>query len=145
MSRSVGAPKAGHARIVVFREKGYAGIVDQGWEVKLDGEVLRGLKTGTYIYTDRSAGAHQLTSTEPLFPGETKLDITVSAGRTYFFLAKPSERSQQLYAMSLAGGLTGALVGTVMTSGAKNPGPLDFFPLEDSAARAAIAELRLAE
>lgn len=145
MSRSVGTPKAGHARIVVFREKGYAGIVDQGWEVKLDGELLRGLKTGTYVYADRAAGHHRLTSSEPLFPGETQLAITVAAGRTYFFLAKPSERAQKLHAMTAMGGLTGLVVGAAVTSGASNPGPLDFFPLEESAARAAISDLRLAE
>jgi Protein of unknown function (DUF2846) len=145
MSRGVGAPKTGRALIVVFREKGYAGLADEGWEVKLDGELLRGLKTGTYVYADRPAGRHQLTSTAPLFPGETQLDITVAAGRTYFFLAKPSDRAQKLYAMSLAGGLTGLVVGAAMTSGASNPGPLDFFPLEESAVRAALSDLKLAE
>lgn len=145
MSRSVGSPKAGHARIVVLREKGMSDIIDLGWEVKLSGEVLRGLKTGTYVYADRPAGHHQLTSTQIGFPGETKFDITASAGRTYFFLAQPSERAKQLQAAAILGGLSGAVVGTIVTSGAKNPGPLEFSPLQESAARAAISDLRLAE
>ena len=47
--------------------------------------------------------------------------------------------------MSAAGGVAGLLVGAAVTSGDDNPGPLDFFPLEDQAARVTIAELRLAE
>jgi hypothetical protein len=39
----------------------------------------------------------------------------------------------------------GLAVGTVITAGYKNPGPLDFFPLEEVAARQTIADLRLAE
>jgi hypothetical protein len=39
----------------------------------------------------------------------------------------------------------GLAVGTALTSGNGNPGPIDFVPLEEGAARQAIAELRLAE
>jgi hypothetical protein len=34
---------------------------------------------------------------------------------------------------------------TAITAGYSNPGPLDFFPLDETAARTTIAELRLAE
>jgi hypothetical protein len=47
--------------------------------------------------------------------------------------------------MSAAGGVAGLLVGAAITSGNNNPGPLDFFPLEEDAARTTIAELRLAQ
>src|SRR5438034_8621713 len=47
--------------------------------------------------------------------------------------------------MSAAGGVAGLLVGAAFTSNNSNPGPLDFFPLEDDAARTTIAELRLAQ
>jgi Protein of unknown function (DUF2846) len=145
MSQKVGPPKAGQARIVVFREKGYGGIADEGWDVKLDGEPMRDLKTGTYVYADRPAGRHQLTSTMALFPGVTQSDVGVASGRTYFFLAKLSDRAHSINAASAAGGLTGLVVGSAVTSGASNPGPLDFFPMEEGAARAAISDLRLAE
>ena len=46
---------------------------------------------------------------------------------------------------SAVGGLAGLAVGTAVTSGDSNPGPIDFVPLEEGAARRAIAELRLAE
>ena len=68
------------------------------------------------------------------FPGVTQHDITVTAGRTHFFLAKLSERAQTLNVTSAAGELTGLVVGTLITSGDSNPGPIDFIPLEEGAA-----------
>lgn len=53
MVQKVGPPPAGQARIVVLREQGFAGIVDQGWDVRLDGGPMTDLKTGTYVYVDR--------------------------------------------------------------------------------------------
>jgi hypothetical protein len=145
MTQKVGPPRAGQARIVVLREKAYAGLVDQGWDVKLDGGPMSDLKTGTYVYADRPAGQHQLSATASLFPGVSQQDISTQTGRTYFFLARPSERAKVLAGMSAGGGVAGLLIGAAVTSGNSNPGPLDFFPLDEVAARATIAELRLAE
>src|ERR1700738_178845 len=92
MTQKVGPPKAGQARIVVLREKGFSGIGDPGWDVKLDGGPLSDMKSGTYVYADRPAGQHQLSATASLFPGVSQQDISTQSGRTYFFLARPSER-----------------------------------------------------
>jgi hypothetical protein len=145
MTQKVGPPRPGQTRIVVLREKAYAGLADQGWDVKLDGGPMSDLKTGTYVYADRPAGQHQLSATASLFPGLSQQDISAQSGRTYFFLARPSERAKVLGGMSAAGGVAGLLVGAAVTSGNSNPGPLDFFPLDEAAARATVAELRLAE
>ena len=145
LSQKAGSTKPGQARIVVFREQAYGGLFDQGWDVKLDGQAMGDLKTGTYVYADRPAGRHQLSSELVGFPGVTRCDIIVTAGRTHFFVVKPSERAKTLHVTSAVGGLTGLIVGTAVTSGDSNPGPLDFIPLEEGAARLAIAELRLAE
>jgi hypothetical protein len=145
MMQKVGPPRAGQSRIVVLREKAYGGIADTGWDVKLDSGPLSDLKTGTYVYADRPAGQHQLSATASLFPGVSQRDISTQSGRTYFFLARPSERAKVLGGMSAAGGVAGLLVGAAVTSGNDNPGPLDFFPLEEQAGRATIASLRLAE
>ena len=145
MLQKLGPPRAGQARIVVLRERGYAGIVDQGWDIQLDNGPLTDLKTGTYVYADRSAGQHQLSATASLFPGVSRRDVSMQPGRTYFFLARPSQRAKVLNGMSAAGGVAGLLVGAAVTSSDDNPGPLDFFPLEEQAARTTIAELRLAE
>jgi hypothetical protein len=37
------------------------------------------------------------------------------------------------------------LVASAVTSGSDSPGPIDFFPLDEAAARTTIAELQLAE
>ena len=129
---------------MILREKGYAGIADQGWDVKLDGGPLTDLKTGTYVYADRPAGRHQLSASMYLFPGVTQHDLTAESGRTYFFLARPSDRAKTLNGMSVAGGVAGLLIGAAVTSNNSNPGPLDFFQLDDAMARSAMAELRLA-
>lgn len=143
VSQKVGPPRAGQARIVVFREKGYAGIADVGWEVMLDEGPLPELKTGTFVYLDRPAGHHQLTATMALFQGVTRHEFSAETGRTYFFLARPSQKAQTLGAMSAAGGIAGLVVGAAITSNNENPGPLDFFPLDDAAARAAMSDLRV--
>ena len=143
MSQKIGPPKAGQARIVVYREKGYAGLADPGWDVKLDEGPLPELKTGTYVFTDRAVGHHQLTATMNLFQGVTRRDFDVESGRTYFFLARPSEKAKTLGAMSAAGGIAGLVVGAAVTSNNENQGPLDFFPIADPDARIAMADLRL--
>src|SRR5437764_7976032 len=69
LSQKIGPPKAGQARIVVFREQAYTGLIDQGWDVKLDGvSMAADLKAGTFVYADRPAGRHQLSSEMALFP-----------------------------------------------------------------------------
>lgn len=145
MVQKVGPPRAGQSRIVVLREKAYGGIGDPGWDIKLDGTPMSGLQTGTYVYADRPAGHHQLSATETLFPGETHSDIAAETGRTYFFIARRSERAQALLATSATAGLAGLVVGSAVTAGYSNPGPLDFLPLDEASARMTIAELRLAE
>jgi hypothetical protein len=146
-ARKVGPPKAGHARIVVLREKGYGGIVDGAWDVQLDGTPVTGLKTGTFVFVDRPQGPLQLTATEAAFPGVTKHDITAQSGQTYFFVARTSKRKNALMATAAGtgGGILGLALGTAFTSGYDNPGPIDFFPLDETAARTTIAELKLGQ
>jgi hypothetical protein len=47
--------------------------------------------------------------------------------------------------MAVLGGLAGALVTSAVTSGSDNPGPVDFFPQDETAARTTIADLQLAQ
>jgi hypothetical protein len=90
MTQKVGPPRAGQARIVVLREKAYAGLVDQGWDVKLDGGPMSDLKTGTYVYADRPAGQHQLSATASLFPGVSQAGH-FHANRPYLFLPSKAQ------------------------------------------------------
>jgi hypothetical protein len=144
MTQKVGPPRAGHSRIVVLQEKTSA-FGATVCDVMLNGSAVGRLKIGTYVYADLPAGRHQLLATEAMFPGESKRDITTESGRTYFFLARTSERHNAVTGMTYAAGLAGMLIASVATSGGDNTGPVDFFPLEESAARVTIAGLQLAE
>ncbi|MCP3383541.1 hypothetical protein NLM31_24530 [Bradyrhizobium sp. CCGUVB4N] len=143
--RKIGPPKAGQARIVVFREKGFGGLADAGWGFKLDGTPLSGLKTGTYVYADRpAAGPHWFVAEEPGFPGVTHVEFSARPGETLFFVARVSERKNAVIANASTGVLGYGLT-LAMTSGYKNQGPVDFMALDETAARTTIAELKLAE
>jgi hypothetical protein len=142
--QKVGPPRPGQTRIVVLEEKA-SGLTATACDVKVDGGPMGQLKPGTYVYADRPAGRHQLWASENLFPGETKRDIATESGRTYFFLARTSDRHNAVMGMTMAGGLAGMLVGSAVTSGSDNAGPIDFVPLDEAAARTTIAELQLAE
>lgn len=143
MTQKVGPPKAGHARLVMLREKTFS-IVDSDFRFELDGTPVPGLKTGTYVYADRPAGQHRITASEAGFPGVTEIDISIQSGRTYFYVVRVSERKNIMIANS-SQGLLGLALSAAMTVGFKNQGPLDFLALEEPAARTTIAELRLAE
>jgi hypothetical protein len=143
--RKIGPPKAGQVRIVVFREKGYGGLADAGWDFKLDGTPLTGLKTGTYVYADRpAAGPHWFVAEEAGFPGVTHVEFSARSGETLFFVARVSERKNAVIA-NASTGLLGYGLTLAMTSGYKNQGPVDFMALDETAARTTVAELKLAQ
>lgn len=143
ISRTIGAPKAGQVRIVVLRDKGFAGLTDYGYAVTLDGRPMGELKTGTFLYADSPAGRHELGVKVFSFPGDTRHQFAASPGRTYFFSVVVSERAKKLQGAQVAGGLIGLGIATVVTSDDKNPGPVDFVPMDEPTGRAAITELRL--
>jgi len=144
MTHKLGPPRAGQARIVVLQEKitAFGATV---CDMKLDGDPVGRLRPGTYVYADRPAGRHQLLATETLFPGESKRDITTQSGRTYFFLARTSDRHNAVTGMTMVAGLAGGLVTAAVTSGGDSTGPVDLFPLDEAAARVTLTELQLAE
>lgn len=141
--QKIGPPGAGQSRIVVLIEKPSANSVP--CELMIDGVPTKKVTPGTYVYADRPAGRHQIVATQALFMGETRWEMTTVPGRTYFLLARRSERHRTVMSTSMVAGLGGALVATAITAGSKNPGPVDLFPLDEAAARTALAELQLAE
>jgi len=141
-----GQPPAGKSRVVLLAPQ-KKGLLFQGTvcDVTLDGVTVGPLKIGTYIHTDAPVGRHQLGATQTLFPAETKTDITTQAGRVHFFLVQPSQRSKAVAAGAMFGGVAGALVTSAASSGSDNPGPVDFVPLDEAAARNTIEELQLTD
>jgi hypothetical protein len=146
ISQKVGPPKPGQSRIVVLQEKRKGlSMALCACDVKLDGNPIGKVIVGTYAYADLPAGRHQLIASEVLFPGETRRDFSTVSGRTYFFLIKSSERHDSVTGGTMIAGLAGALVASAATAANGNPGPAEFFPLDEAAARMTLAELQLVQ
>jgi hypothetical protein len=146
ISQKVRPPKSGQSRIVVLQEKRKGlSMALCACDVKLDGSPIGKVTVGTYAFADRPAGRHQLIASETLFPGEATRDFGTESGRTYFFLIRSSERHDSVTGVTMIGGLAGALVASAATTGSGNPGPADFFVLDETAAKTILAELQRVE
>jgi Protein of unknown function (DUF2846) len=110
----------------------------------LDGSPIGKVTFGTYVFADRPAGRHQILADETLFPGETKYDFSTESGRIYFLLVKTSQRHDSMVGMTMFGGLAGAAVGAIATSGSENLGPAEIYALDEPTARMTLAELKMA-
>ena len=145
ISRKVGPPKAGHARTVVLRERLWR---HRRWRLE---------RSARWNADDRPQDRHlclrrsskrqaELGATEAAFPGVTRYEVTAQSGRTYFFVARTSKRKNAMMATAAlpAADCWGWRWSTALTSGYDNPGPIDFFPLDETAARTTIVELKLA-
>ncbi|MDH6257799.1 hypothetical protein M2427_001692 [Bradyrhizobium sp. BR13661] len=143
VSRKVGPPRAGQARVVFLQDKREGlSMAVCGCEVKLDGASLGTVVAGKYAYADRPAGRHDVLVTEALFPGDTKREIVMEAGRTYFYLIKSSARHDAATGGAILGGLAGLAVVSVATAGEANPGPGELVALDEATARTKLAELQ---
>ena len=146
IAQKVGPPRGGQSRIVVLQAKREGlSVAHCACDMKLDSNPIGTVAAGTYAYADRAAGRHELVAGETLFPGETKRDFTTVSGRTYYFLIRSSKRHDAVTGGVILGGLTGAVVASVVTSGDENPGPAELLPLDESVARTTLAELQLAQ
>ena len=146
VAQKVGPPKPGQSRIVVLQEKRDGlSMAFCACDVKLDGEPFGKVAFGTYAFADRPAGRHQFVASEMLFPGDTTYNFATEPGRTYFFLLRSSERHDSVTGVTMVGGLAGAFIASAATANAGNPGPADFFALDEPTARTTLAELQLAQ
>jgi len=146
VAHKVGPPRAGQSRIVVLQAKRQGlSMAFCACEMTLDGTSIGKVIVGTYVYADRPAGRHHLVAAETLFPGESKLDFTTAAGRTYYFLVRSSERHDTMTGGVVVAGLAGMLVTAVATADKENQGPAQLIALDEPAARTALAELELAQ
>lgn len=135
---TLGAPPAGMARIVVVRrEKGYFGIGDRAFPVKLDGEPLGELMTGSFAYLDRPAGSHQLSAEFWDSPGVTRVDFTAAQGRTYFFGASLNEKAKDLQVVSMISPV-GGLFASAATYNDRQ-GPINLTPISAAEAKQVVA------
>jgi Protein of unknown function (DUF2846) len=144
LSQKIGPPKAGTARVFVLRPKGPAELVDSNWVVQVDGNPMTGLKTGTFAYRDLPPGHHQLSFVWSDFPRPSRLDMDAVAGRTYFYRLELNGKGRML-AGGASAGVIGMLATGALAAAADDRGAYDFVPLDEAAARQALAELVLGE
>ena len=146
IAQKLGPPRGGQSRIVVLQEKRKGlSLALCACDMMLDGNSIGKVTVGTYVYADRPAGQHHLVASETLFPGETKRDFTTISGRTYYFLIRSSARHDAVTGFGVVGGLAGAVVASVATSGNENPGPAELLLLDEPTAKITLAELQLAQ
>jgi hypothetical protein len=146
LTQTVKAPKAGKARVVVLRDKAFPGLFDTGWQAQLDGIALGDLKTGTFVYQDLPAGSHRLAFARPGdLSRESHHEFAAVSGHTYYFRLEMNEKGRLVMAASSQGGIAPLFIASAVAAAADERGLFDFTPLEDAAARVALADLRLAE
>jgi hypothetical protein len=143
---TIRALAAKHARIVVLRDKAYAGMFDTGWQARLDGAPLGDLKTGTFVYRDVTAGLHKLTFSQGGdLARESSKEFVAASGRTYFFRLELNEKGRLVMAANSQAGVLPLLIASAAAHAADERGLFDFTPLEGAAASEAMADLHLAE
>jgi Protein of unknown function (DUF2846) len=137
---------SGVARVYVLRDKAFAAIVDTGFQAYLDEAPMGDLKTGTFVYRDVPAGPHKLYFSRPMemYRGSHQ-EFSAAAGRTYYFRHEYNDKGKWITASTIVAGAAGALVSSAVSAAADDRGLFDLTPLDETAARAAMAELRLAE
>jgi hypothetical protein len=122
------------------------GIGDTGWEIHVDGAPIGALKTGTFVYRDLPAGRRQLSFAPPgHLARASHYELAAVPGRTYYFRLEMNDKGKMINAGAALGGLSGYFLASAIADGSDERGVYDFIPMEDAAARTAMAELRLAE
>jgi len=138
--------KPGLARVFVLRDRAFGGIFDTGWQAYLDETPMGDLKTGTFVYVDRPAGPHRLYFARPGdLSRASQQEISLLPGRTYYFRLHMNDKGQYISNTGAAAGPAGALLSSAISAAADERGLFDFTPLDEAAAQAAMAELRLAQ
>lgn len=140
LAQSMGPPKAGQARIIVFRG-GSPALFNTPWDVTLDGTPLGGVGMGTFIYRDVPAGRHKLVLLFDPFPRPSTLEFDVAGGRTYAFRVEMGEKGKFMMATGAAAGIAGLLVVGAISAASDERGSYDFVPVDPGA----VAGINLAE
>lgn len=138
-------PTGGSARIVVMRpENGFMGAGDRSFGIKLDGESMGDLMTGTFVFRDRPAGRHQIAADLWDIPGVTHYDVNAAAGRTYYVVAKLNENVNAMYGAQIVGGLAGKFIVAAASGMGGERSAIDLTPMSEADAKRLVAGLKQA-
>ena len=73
----------GKGRIVFYRPSSFYGVAMQP-DILLNGKIVGVSRSGTVFYVDVNSGKHQVTVPAILYPGETRIDITIFPNETVY-------------------------------------------------------------
>lgn len=111
------APNQQSARIYFIRQKAFYG----SWanpDVKIDGQVVGTMKSGSYVQVERAAGPRKLSIGLPVALGFYEADVHFDAGKTYYFEIGPAHSaSGGVLLPVLAGNVGKPLPGRSFNSG----------------------------
>jgi hypothetical protein len=79
---------SGPAKLYFLREQGNYGF-GASPRVKVDGDLIGTLASGSFVVVDRPAGKHTLRIEPPIALGYFETDVQVAAGQTYYFEVGP--------------------------------------------------------
>jgi len=138
-----GPPKAGTARIIVMRPfKGFFGLGDRAFPVKVDQEPPIDLYTGSFVAFDHPPGRHQVSAELWDLPSGPRLELEAMAGRTYFLMAKLNDDVARVYGMSAAGGLLGKAIAIEAAPTLKTRGAIEVTLMDEASGRQLMASLK---
>lgn len=144
LNKKVGGPGS-KARIVIVRGKDLL-MLDNGWQVYLDGAVMGDLKTGTFVYRDVQPGSHKLMFSLPGdFARASTQNVSVGPGRTYVYRIDSNTKGKAVMASAVAAGLAGYLISSAIAHSADERGFYEFILLEGEERTSALADIRLSD
>ena len=135
------APKAGLARVYI-----YPANKPDNVPIVLDDQLIGEIIPGRYLSRDIPAGGHEFMSSNASYPGVTRFNFTVAAGKTYYFMVEPSESFKHRAKVTQWVGVVGMLPAVTAASVegfrvAGKEGPVNFVPVSEAAAAPALSDL----
>jgi hypothetical protein len=143
-SAALRAPRPGHARVVIYRDKGFGGLFNLGWAAQLDGKPIGDIKPGTFAYRDVPPGRRQLSFMASDFPRPSVHSFSAAAGRVYFFRIQQNDKGRMIYGGQVAAGLAGLLITNAIAAQQDQRGTFDFVAVDAATARKTLADFSFA-
>jgi hypothetical protein len=77
------------ARLYFLRESTVVAVIAAP-TIRINGEEVGSLSTGSFFFVDRPAGRYEILVEQPLAPGRFVADVTVAPGGIYYFEVGPN-------------------------------------------------------
>jgi len=125
---------ARQARVYFLRENSFGYAV--ALNIKVNGEKVGEIATGSSFFVDREPGEYTLTVDHPLAPGRFSTRIVLRPGGVYYVEVAPRTEGMMV---GLIAGLPGQLLESAVS---ENSGQFSLVPLEEAPGRAKLTKLK---